>query len=127
ASRQTTKFRSALQALPLEINAAASTTAVRVRIELTDHDYSEARRVLTASPLSEFQDIDYTFYYPRAWYEAQIARAEGDELKAREAWRAERQALEVKPQAHNDDPRTLAVLAQIDATHGFIARTICVG
>ncbi|OLD88857.1 MAG: hypothetical protein AUG81_05515 [Verrucomicrobia bacterium 13_1_20CM_4_54_11] len=81
ASGQTTKFRAALQALPLEINPAAAITSVRVLIELTDHDYSEARRVLTASPLSEFQDIDYTFYYPRAWYEAQIARAEGDELE----------------------------------------------
>jgi serine/threonine protein kinase/tetratricopeptide (TPR) repeat protein len=118
ASGQTTKFRAALQALPLEINPAAAITSVRVLIELTDHDYSEARRVLTASPLSEFQDIDYTFYYPRAWYEAQIARAEGDELKAREAWTAARQALEVKPQAHHDDPRTLAVLAQIDAALG---------
>jgi TolB-like protein/lipopolysaccharide biosynthesis regulator YciM len=118
ASGQTTKFRAALQALPLEINPAAAITSVRVLIELTDHDYSEARRILTASPLSEFQDIDYTFYYPRAWYEAQIARAEGNELKAREAWTAARQALEVKPQAHHDDPRTLAVLAQIDAALG---------
>jgi serine/threonine-protein kinase len=118
ATGQTTKFRAALQALPLEINPAAAITSVRVLIELTEHDYPEARRVLTASPLSEFQDVDYTFYYPRAWYEAQIARAEGDELKAREAWTAARQALEVKPQAHHDDPRTLAVLAQIDAGLG---------
>jgi tetratricopeptide (TPR) repeat protein len=118
ATGQTTKFRAALQALPLEINPAAAITSVRVLIELTEHDYPEARRVLTASPLSEFQDVDYTFYYPRAWYEAQIARAEGDELKAREAWTAARQALEVKPHAHHDDPRTLAVLAQIDAGLG---------
>ena len=118
ATGQTTKFRAALHALPLEINPAAAITSVRVLIELTEHDYSEARRVLTASPLSEFQDIDYTFYYPRAWYEAQIARAEGDELKAREAWTAARHALEVKPQAHHDDPRMLAVLAQIDAGLG---------
>ena len=127
ASGQTTKFRAALQALPLEINPAAAITSVRVLIELTDHDYSEARRVLTASPLSEFQDIDYTFYYPRAWYEAQIARAEGDELKAREAWTAARQALEVKPQAHHDDPRTLAVLAQIDAALGRKEQAISEG
>jgi TolB-like protein/predicted Ser/Thr protein kinase len=118
ATGQTAKFRAALQALPLEINPAAAITSVRVLIELTEYDYSEARRVLTASPLSEFQDIDYTFYYPRAWYEAQIARAEGDELKAREAWTAARQALEVKPQTHHDDPRMLAVLAQIDAGLG---------
>ncbi len=127
ASGQTTKFRAALQALPLEINPAAAITSVRVLIELTDHDYSEARRILTASPLSEFQDIDYTFYYPRAWYEAQIARAEGDEPKAREAWTAARQALEVKPQAHHDDPRTLAVLAQIDAGLGHKEQAISEG
>src|SRR5438067_6872950 len=41
ASGQTTKFRAALQALPLEINPAAAITSVRVLIELTDHDYSE--------------------------------------------------------------------------------------
>jgi hypothetical protein len=40
-------------------------------------------------------------------------------LKAREAWTAAaRQVLEVKPQAHQDDPRALAVLAQIDAGLG---------
>ncbi len=127
ATGHTTKFRAALQALPLEINPAAAITSVRVLIELTEHDYSEARRVLTASPLSQFQDIDYTFYYPRAWYEAQIARAEGDELKAREAWTAARQALEVKPQAHHDDPRTLAVLAQIDAGLGRKEQAISEG
>jgi serine/threonine protein kinase/tetratricopeptide (TPR) repeat protein len=127
ATGETTKFRTALQALPLEINPAAAITSVRVLIELTDHDYSEARRVLTASPLSEFQDIDYTFYYPRAWYEAQIARAQGDELKARDAWRAARQALELKPQAHHDDPRTLAVLAQIDAGLGRKEQAISEG
>jgi len=127
ATGQTTEFRAALQALPLEINPAAAITSVRVLIELTDHDYSEARRVLTASPLSEFQDIDYTFYYPRAWYEAQIARTQGDELKAREAWTAARQALEVKPQAHHDDPRTLAVLAQIDAALGRKEQAISEG
>jgi TolB-like protein/predicted Ser/Thr protein kinase/predicted Zn-dependent protease len=127
ATGHTTKFRAALQALPLEINPAAAITSVRVLIALTEHDYSEARRVLAASPLSEFQDIDYTFYYPRAWYEAQIARAQGDELKAREAWMAARQALEVKPQAHYDDPRTLAVLAQIDAGLGRKEQAISEG
>jgi hypothetical protein len=39
-------------------------------------------------------------------------------LKTREAGRAARQALEVKPQAYDDDPRTLAVLAQIAANLG---------
>src|SRR5438874_1404409 len=55
ASGQTTKFRAALQALPLEINPAAAITSVRVLIELTDHSYSEARRGLPASPLSDSQ------------------------------------------------------------------------
>jgi hypothetical protein len=51
----------------------------------------------------------------------------GDELKAREAWMAACQALEVKPQAHDDDPRTLAVLAQIDAGLGRKEQAISEG
>ena len=119
ATGQTTKFRAALQALPLEINPAAAITSVRVLIELTEHDYSEARRVLAA--ITAFRIPGHRLHVllsARLGAQAQIARAQGDNVKAREAWTAARDALEVKPQAHQDDPRMLAVLAQIDAGLG---------
>ena len=37
-------------------------------------NYAEAERVLAASPREDFQDIDFSFYYPKAWFEAMIAR-----------------------------------------------------
>ena len=39
---------------------------------------AEAERALAASPRAEFQDIDFSFYYPKAWFEAVIARDSGD-------------------------------------------------
>ena len=53
-------------------------TPYRVMFALIDHDFAEAERVLAASPREDFQDIDYSFYYPKAWFEAMIARAKGD-------------------------------------------------
>ena len=56
---------------------------------------------LTASPREDFQDIDYSFYYPKAWFEAMIARAKGDSAVATAAFSAARTVLEqglaVKP------------------------------
>ena len=50
----------------------------------------QARRVLAASPRNDFQDVDFSFYFPRAWYEALIARAEGDKPKTVTAFTAAR-------------------------------------
>ena len=36
----------------------------RVMFALIDGNYAEAERVLAASPREDFQDIDYSFYYP---------------------------------------------------------------
>ena len=43
---------------------------VRVLFALLDGNYAEAERVLAASPRADFQDIDFSFYYPKAWFEA---------------------------------------------------------
>ena len=51
-------------------------TSWRILIAMIDRNYDEARRVLAASPRADFQDVDFSFYFPRAWYEALIARAE---------------------------------------------------
>lgn len=100
------------------IDVAGGETSWKVLMALIDHNYDEARRVLAASPRSDFQDVDFSFYFPRAWYEALIARTAGDEKKAQAAFAAARTVLEARLKTKQDDPRTLAVVAQIDANLG---------
>jgi TolB-like protein len=118
ATGQVEKLDEALGALPREINPAAGITSVRVLVALIKRDYDKASSFLEESPLLEFQDVDYTFYYPRAWYEAQIARARGDKKKAHVEFASARQVIEQRPQARAEEPRTLGVLAEIDAALG---------
>ncbi len=112
-----TTLRAAMAAAP-DTDVGGGETSWRILIALTDRNYSEARRVLAASPRDDFQDVDFTFYFPRAWYEAVIARAEGDQTKAGAAFKAARVFLESRLKNKPNDPRTLAVLAQVDANLG---------
>ena len=101
-----------------DMDIAGGQTPVRVMFALIDGDYAEAEHILVASPRADFQDIDYSFYYPKAWFEALIARDSGDSAGALAAFRSARailaQRLVVKP----GDARTIAVLAQVDAGLG---------
>jgi tetratricopeptide (TPR) repeat protein len=112
-----TTLRAALAAAP-DTDVGGGETSWRILIALIDRNYDEARRVLAASPREDFQDVDFTFYFPRAWYEALIARAEGDKAKAAAAFTAVRAILESRLKNKPNDPRTLAVLAQVDANLG---------
>ncbi len=127
ATGEIEQLRAALQVLPRDVNPSAAITSVRVLVALIQRHYSEATRILEESPLSEFQDVDYTFYYPKSWYEAQIARAAGEEARAHAAFAAAREVMEKRPQAHTEDPRTLAVLAQVDAGLGRKEQAIAEG
>ena len=88
-------------------------TPFRVMFALIDHDFAQAERVLAASPREDFQDIDYSFYYPKAWFEAMIARAQGDSARADAAFSAARTILEQRLAVKPEDARTIAVLAQV--------------
>lgn len=112
-----TTLRAAMAAAP-DVDVAGGETSWRILIAMIDRNYNEARRVLAASPRDDFQDVDFTFYFPRAWYEALIARAEGDKAKAAAAFKAARVVLESRLKNKPNDPRTLAVLAQVDANLG---------
>ena len=112
-----TTLRAALAAAP-DTDVGGGETSWRILIALIDRNYNEARRVLAASPRDDFQDVDFSFYFPRAWYEALIARAEGDKTKAAAAFTAARVILESRLKNKPNDPRTLAVLAQVDANLG---------
>jgi tetratricopeptide (TPR) repeat protein len=93
-------------------------TPVRVFLALIDGNFAEAERVLAASPREHFQDIDYSFYYPKAWFEAVIARAKGDSARAADAFSTARAILEQRLAVKPEHARTLAVLAQVDAGLG---------
>src|SRR6266576_3360980 len=93
-------------------------TPVRVLLALIDRDFTEAERVLAASPRKAFQDIDYSFYYPKAWFEAMIARAKGNSARAVDAFSSARAILEQRLAVKPEHARTLAVLAQVNAGLG---------
>ncbi len=118
ATGSTEKLAAALRELPGYVDPGGGVTPSRIIAALAVGDYPGAYAALAASPLPAFQDVDFSFYYPRTWYEAQIARAAGDEARARTAFAACRKVLEERPAAQAGEPRTLAVLAQVDAGLG---------
>ena len=101
-----------------EMDVGGGQTPVRIFLALIDSNFSEAERVLASSPREDFQEIDYSFYYPRAWFEAMIARAKGDFAGAAAAFSKARAILEKRLTVKPEHARTLAVLAQVDAGMG---------
>ncbi|MFL6513967.1 MAG: hypothetical protein ACJ8M1_02980 [Chthoniobacterales bacterium] len=110
--------KAALAAAPPDLDVGGGETPIRILVALIDRDFDAARKALASSRRSEFQEADFSFYYPRAWYEAIIARAAGDHDKMVAAFGAARPVLEERLKTKPDDARTLAVLAQIDAGLG---------
>jgi TolB-like protein/Tfp pilus assembly protein PilF len=117
-SGNSTELRKVLSDNP-EMDIGGGQTPVRVFLALIDKNYSEAERVLASSPREDFQDIDYSFYYPKAWFEAMIARAKGDSAGATAAFTAARTILEQRLAVKPEHARTLAVVAQVDANLGM--------
>src|SRR5207244_9853917 len=101
-----------------EMDVAGGQTPARAMLAMIDGNYAEAERVLAASPRQDFQDTDFSFYYPKAWFEAIVAQERGDSAQALNALRSARailaQRLIIKP----EHARTIAVLAQLDARIG---------
>ncbi|HEY1582856.1 MAG TPA: hypothetical protein VGF73_07150, partial [Chthoniobacterales bacterium] len=120
-------LRNALAQAPEKLDVGGGETPVRILVALIDRDGAGAARTLAASPRETFQEVDFSFYYPRAWYVAIIARAAGDQEKMESAFHAARQIMEHRLTTKPDDPRTLAVLAQIDAGLGQKEQAIAEG
>jgi TolB-like protein/Tfp pilus assembly protein PilF len=112
-----TEMRDVLAKNP-DMDVGGGQTPFRVLFALIDRNFVEAERVLAASPREDFQDIDYSFYFPKAWFEAMIARAKGDSAAAITAFSNARKVLEQRLAIKPEDARTLAVLAQVDAGLG---------
>jgi len=110
-------LRAALAKWP-DVDVGGGETAWRIMLAMIDRDYNAAYAALAQSPRADFQEVDFSFYFPRAWYEGIIARARGDQAKAAAGFTAARKILESRLQIKPDDPRTLGVLAQIDASLG---------
>ena len=112
-----TELRDVLAKNP-DMDIGGAQTPARVLLALIDDNFAEAERALAASPREDFQDIDYSFYYPKAWFEAMIARAKGDSAAATAAFSAARRILDQRLAVKPEHARTLAVLAQVDAGLG---------
>jgi tetratricopeptide (TPR) repeat protein len=112
-----TKMRDVLAKNP-DLDVGGGQTPFRALFALIDRNFAEAERVLVASPREDFQDIDYSFYFPKAWYEAMITKAKGDSAGAIAAFSNARKILEQRLAIKPNDARTLAVLAQVDAGLG---------
>jgi tetratricopeptide (TPR) repeat protein len=97
---------------------AGGHTPFRAWMAMLDGNYAEAERLLAASPRQDFQDIDFSFYYPKSWYQAMIARAKGDSARATAAFRECREILAQRLIVKPEHARTIAVLAQVDANLG---------
>jgi tetratricopeptide (TPR) repeat protein len=100
------------------MDVAGGQTPARVMFALLDGNYVEAERVLAASPRPDFQDIDFSFYYPKAWFEAIVAQERGDLAQALNALRSTRAVLAQRLIIKPEHARTIAVLAQVDARLG---------
>ena len=118
ASGNEKPLRAVLAQAPSDMDVGGGQTPLRVLVALIDQNYSEAERVLAVSPREEFQDVDFTFYYPKAWYEAVVARRKGDQARAAAAFAVVRKILEKRLEVKPEHARTLAVLAQVDAGLG---------
>ena len=101
-----------------DMELAGGHTPYRVLIAMLDGNFAEAERVLSASPRQDFQDIDFSFYYPKSWFQGIIARAKGDSQRAASAFRECRETLAQRLIVKPEHARTIAVLAQVDAALG---------
>jgi serine/threonine-protein kinase len=97
---------------------AGGQTPARAWMAMLDGNYAEAERLLAASPRQDFQEIDFSFYYPKSWYQAMIARAKGDSARATAAFRECREILAQRLIVKPEHARTIAVLAQVDVGLG---------
>jgi TolB-like protein/Flp pilus assembly protein TadD len=114
---ESTTLRAALGKWP-QVDVGGGETAWRIMFAMIDRNFDAAYQALAQSPRADFQEVDFSFYFPRSWYEAIIARAQGDQAKSAGAFGDARAVFERRLQLKPEDARTLAVLAQVDAGLG---------
>jgi hypothetical protein len=63
------------------MDVAGGQTPARVMFALIDGNRRSRTGSCRVTP-RDFQDIDFSFYYPKAWFEAMIAQERGDSAQA---------------------------------------------
>lgn len=119
-------LRSALQNVSPEFDPGGAVTTVALRLSLMNRDHAEGARLLTNSSLERMTDAGiggaaatldgYSFL--RSWYEALIARGQGDEGGAQRAFRLTLRETEENLRHWPDDAETLIMLGLIHAALG---------
>ena len=106
--------RSGLDSLPAGYDPDGAVTSTRINLALYERDPAAAAKILAASKLEELVG-GAGYVLPRSWFEALIARAQGDAQKTRDAFSAARVKIEAKLHDQPDDGVLLATLGLIDA------------
>jgi len=106
--------RHGLDSLPAGYDPAGAVTFTRISLALYERDPSAAEKILAASNLEEIVGGTGSLL-PSSWFEALIARAQGEGQKTREAFNAARLKIEAKLHNHPDDGILVAQLGLIDA------------
>jgi len=109
-----TAARSGLDSLPPGYDPDGAATSTRINLALYERDPAAAAKILAASKLEELVSSTGSLL-PRSWFEALIARAQGDAQKTRGAFSAARLKIEAKLHDQPDDGVLLAMLGLIDA------------
>jgi TolB-like protein/class 3 adenylate cyclase/Tfp pilus assembly protein PilF len=109
--------RNLLNSLPAGYDPAGATTSTRINLALYERDAASAANILAGSNLKELVGGTGSLL-PRSWFQALIARAQGDAQKARDAFVIARSKIEAKLQQQPDDGLSLSIAALIDAGLG---------
>jgi TolB-like protein/class 3 adenylate cyclase/Tfp pilus assembly protein PilF len=103
-----------LESLPAGYDPNGATTSTRINLALYERDAAAAAKILAASKLEELVGGTGSLL-PRSWFEALIARAEGDAQRAHDSFAVARLKIETKLRDDPEDGVLLAMLGLIDA------------
>ncbi|MGI9086496.1 MAG: FlgO family outer membrane protein [Chthoniobacterales bacterium] len=124
---ETAPLRAELRTIPPEFDPGGGVTLLATRLSLIERNPAEAARILATSRHERFNDSGLCgiagtldgYSFPRAWIEGQIARASGDEVKARAAFESTLKAVEADLDCCcPDDAKAIQMLAFVQAALG---------
>ena len=118
--------RNLLGSLPAGYDPAGATTSTRINLALYERDAASAAKILAASNLEELVGGTGSLL-PRSWFEALIARAQGNTQKARDAFAMARLKIEAKLHDQPNDGALVAMLGLIDAGLGHNEEALAEG
>ncbi len=109
--------------MPPGLEPFAGATLARFRTLCMARDFPAAKRVLDGSPALSFTSGD-NLTFPRAWFEGLLARYEGNESAARQAFNSARATVLATAPLDPADFASLDLHAQIDAAVGRKAEAL---